>query len=99
MFSERASDVGRTSLVSHKIDTAGDQKPIEQQPRRLPLAKADIAEEAIEGMHEQGIIETSNSPWAAPIVLVKKKDGTHRFCVDYRRLNDVTKKIPVRFPE
>lgn len=97
VFSVRSGDIGRTSLTSHKIDT-GDQTPIKQQPRRLPLAKADLAQEAIKGMHEQGIIEPSNSPWAAPIVLVRKKDGTHRFCVDYRKLNDVTKKDSYPLP-
>jgi hypothetical protein len=72
VFSESSGDIGTTSLTSHKIDT-GDQKPIKQQPRRLPLAKVDIAQEAIKGMHDQGIIEPSSSPWTAPIVLVKKR--------------------------
>ena len=42
-------------------------------------------------MQETGVIQPSNSPWASPIVMVRKKDGTHRFCVDYRSLNEVTK--------
>ena len=43
-------------------------------------------------MLEQGVIQPSASPWASPIVLIKKKDGKYRFCVDYRKLNNVTKK-------
>ena len=97
VFSEGPGDVGRTSLTSHNIET-GNQRPIKQKPRRLPFVKLEKAQEAIKEMHEQGIIEPSISPWCAPIVLVKKKDGTQRFCVDYRKLNSVTKKDSFPLP-
>jgi hypothetical protein len=49
-------------------------------------------------MEKQKVIEKSNSPWSLPVILVKKKDGLLRFCVDYRRLNDVTKKDSYPLP-
>jgi hypothetical protein len=97
VFSTGPADMGRTSLTSHKIDT-GSQRPIKQQPRRLPYSKLETAQNAIKEMHEQGVIEPSISPWCAPIVLVKKKDGTQRFCVDYRKLNEITKKDSFPLP-
>ena len=66
--------------------------------RHQPLAKQDIEDELVDEMLDQQVVEASNSPWASPIVLVKKKDGTTRFCVDYRKLNDITKKDAYPLP-
>ena len=61
------------------------------KPYRLPLNHKKIVEQAVKDMAEAGIIRRSHSPYSAPVVIVKKKDGTHRFCVDYRKLNKITK--------
>lgn len=91
IFSKNSSDIGRTSLVTHKIDTQG-ATPIKQRPMRVPLAKQEIVKNSVKDMLDAGIIEPSNGPWASPVVLVTKKDGTVRFCLDYRKINDVTVK-------
>ncbi|GBL97397.1 hypothetical protein AVEN_170507-1 [Araneus ventricosus] len=72
--------------------------PIKQYPRRLPLAKQEEAERLVKEMVDNGIIEESSGPWASPIVLVKKKDGSTRFCVDYRKLNEITIKDSYPLP-
>ena len=97
VFAAHDTDYGRTDTVTMKIDTQG-HPPIKQRPYRIPLAQQHIVDEAVEEMLEKGIIERSSSPWASPIVLVKKKDGSTRFCVDYRKLNDVSKALAVPLP-
>ena len=74
--------MGHTNVVQHKIDT-GDSRPIRQYPRRLPFAYREETSKQVAEMLDQGVIQASSSPWASPIVLVKKKDGTFRFCIDY----------------
>lgn len=97
MFSTDDADIGRTGLVQHKINT-GNELPIRQRPRRVPVAREKEVKEMIERMVKNSFIEPSSSPWCSPVVLVKKKDGNTRFCVDYRRLNDVTKKDSYPLP-
>ena len=80
LFSTGTNDLGCTDLVMHKIHT-GDAKPVRQPPRRLPLAKREEAEKMLSEMRKQGVIEPSVSAWSSPVVLVKKKDGSTRFCV------------------
>ena len=90
VFALDNTELGTTDLVTHPINT-GDQPPIRQQVRRTPFALREEVNNMVQDMLERGIIRPSRSPWASPIVLVKKKDGTTRFCVDYRRLNAITK--------
>ena len=81
--------MGRTSLVQHVIDT-GDATPIKQRPYRVsPDVKKEI-DRQVDEMLEKGIIQKSVPPWSSPVVLVKK-DGSYRFCVDFCNVNKVTK--------
>ena len=89
VFVGAGGQLGRTGLVKHSINT-GNQYPIRQRPRRTPLHLQDEVKKQVTDMLEQGVIEPSNSPWSSPIVLVRKKDGSYRFCVDYRLLNKAT---------
>ena len=75
----------------HRINT-GDARPIHQPPRKLPSAKQAEVNILLEDTKSKGVIEKSDSLWSSPVVLVQKKDGSLRFCVDYQRLNDITKK-------
>ncbi|GBM95150.1 Transposon Ty3-G Gag-Pol polyprotein, partial [Araneus ventricosus] len=97
LFSTIYSDVGRCNITQHRINT-GNHPPIKQYPRRLPLAKKEEAERLVKEMVDNGIIEESSGPWASPIVLVKKKDGSTRICVDYRKLNEITIKDSYPLP-
>lgn len=97
VFSRDDSDLGRTHLTRHQIDT-GQARPIKMAPRRVPLHLQQEVAEHVKQMQENGIIQPSCSPWAAPVVPVRKKDGGLRFCVDYRKLNEVTRKDAYPLP-
>ena len=90
LFAAGKGDLGRTDIVQHQIHT-GDQPAIKQRVRRYPAARREEERQLVEDMLAMGIIQESNSAWSSPTVLVKKKDGTTRFCIDYRLLNQVTK--------
>ncbi|UYV79514.1 hypothetical protein LAZ67_17002951, partial [Cordylochernes scorpioides] len=79
------------SKIKHKIDT-GDHAPTKQRPYRVSGMERKIIQQEVDRMMKQDIIQFSESPWSSPVVLVKKKNGSWRFCVDYRRLNKITKK-------
>ena len=95
LFSLDDGERGETDLTQMYINT-GDSLPVGQPPRRIPFALRQEVAHQLQKMQTEGVIEPSTSPWSSPVVLVKKRDGTHRFCVDYRKLNSVTK--PDRFP-
>ena len=96
-FLEPKGKTGRTDWAEHEMDLQG-HKPLKQRASRLPWAKQEIADVEVEKMLADDIIEPSTSPWSSPIVLVKKKDGSTRFCIDYRRINDLSKKDAYPLP-
>ncbi len=89
-FAKSPDDLGRTNIIQHTIDT-GDASPIRQPPRRAPKAFEGEEEKIIDQQLKAGIIQESTSPWASPLVFVRKKDGTTRLCVDYRQVNKCSK--------
>ena len=96
-FSFSTKDLGCTGLVKHHIDTQG-QGPIRLRPYRTSPRQKEVAKQIIDELLDNNIIQPSTSPWSAPIVLVKKKTGEDRLCIDYRRLNAVTKKDSFPLP-
>ena len=84
-------NLGHTDLVQHEIDT-GNAKPVKQPPRRVPIAQREIIEKELDKMLTQNIIQPSESPWSSRCLLFKKSDSTYRFCVDYRKVNELTRK-------
>ena len=96
IFAYKPGDIGRTDVLSHRIETNGN--PIRQAVRRVPLPQRDEIKKLLTEMQEKKIIAPSKSPWASPIVLVPKKDGSLRFCVDYRKVNEITHKDAYPIP-
>ncbi|UYV69302.1 K02A2.6-like [Cordylochernes scorpioides] len=91
VFDFHRKSFSTTSNVKHKIDTS-DSRPIKQRPYRVSPVERRAIQSEVDKMIKMGIVQPSESPWSSPVVLVKKKDGSWRFCVDYRKLNKVTKK-------
>ena len=88
-FAKSSDDIGRTKLVKHKIDTGG-AKPVRQRCRRFCKSHIDVIREQVKKLSANDTIRPSNSEWAANPVVVDKKTGDKRMCMDYRGLNAVT---------
>ena len=89
-FALEEHERGETDLVEFNIETEG-ANPRRYAPRRMPFAVREEVARQLKSMQEAHVIQPSSSPWSSPVVMVRKKDGSHRFCVDYRHLNAVTK--------
>ena len=94
MFTDRP---GRTQEAVIEIQT-GEALPIHSPPYRLPHARKEMVQKEIQQMLRDDLIEPSTSAWVSPIVLVTKKDGSIRICVDYRKINAVTHPDPFPMP-
>ena len=97
VFAFNPNDLGRAGAVTHKINT-GDSPPIRQRVRRIPQYRREEAKQLLQGMLKRDVVQPSDSPWASPIVLVRKKNGAIRFCIDYRKVNAVTRKDAYPLP-
>ena len=97
VFASSDSDVGRTGKLQHEIST-GESPPIRQAVRRIPPLRRKEVRDLLATMLRNDVVQPSNSPWASPIVLVQKKDGSTRFCIDYRKLNNITRKDAYPLP-
>jgi len=97
IFSTGELDLGDTTSSQHRIDT-GTAPPTRQTLRRQPYHLLEKIDTHVKDMIKAGVIEPSCSPWTSNIVVVKKKDDSLRFCVDYRRLNSVTRRDAYPLP-
>ncbi|XP_033756184.1 uncharacterized protein LOC117338928 [Pecten maximus] len=80
---------GNTSLVEHDIKTTTSE-PVRLKPHNIPFNMKETIRDEVDKMLKMGVIHPSKSPYSAGVVIVRKKDGTNRFCVDYRHLNRIT---------
>ncbi len=95
-FHDPDKSLTRTNTIEHKIPMTG--RPVRIPPCRVALGQRKIVEDEILKMEKEGTITKRTGTWCFPIVLVRKKDGIIRFCVDYRKLNDVTHKDAYPLP-
>ena len=87
---------GRIDMAEHSIET-GTETPVRQLPYRIPYAQREEMMKEVQRMEEMGVVQPSKSDWASPVVMVPKKDGTHRFCEDFAPFRRVKKKDSIHY--
>jgi hypothetical protein len=97
VFSKPGQPLEGTVAAEHAIDT-GNHPPIRQKLRRMGAVREQATLKELSKLLEHGVVVPSNSPWRSPVVLVKKKNGEIRFCIDFRALNDCTVKDSYPLP-
>jgi len=98
VFSRSEYDIGRTRIIPHCIDT-GDNTPHFEQLRQHPTTQLPMMDEHVEHMLVHDVIEPATSLWCSNVVMVQKQDGLMRFCVDYRKVNELIKKDNFPLPK
>ena len=94
---EEQDDIGHTDTIQHHIYLS-DEVPVKQRHRRIPPNMYDEVRSHLLHLKNTGIIRESSSPWTSPVVLVRKKNGDLRMCVDYRLVNKKTIKDAYALP-
>ena len=97
LFALNLKELGKTSLVQHEIQLS-DKTPFKERYRRIPPHQYEEVRKHLQEMLNIGAIHRSTSPWASPVVLVCKKDGSLWFCIDFRKLNNQTIKDAQSLP-
>ena len=97
IFSKHEFDLGRTDLLEARIET-GNSKPVCDPVRRQPRAYLGLIDEYTQKLHQAGVLEPSQGGWHSNLVIVKKKDGRPRVCIDLRKVNDVTERDAYPLP-
>lgn len=98
IFSHNKKDLGFCKYLKHEIDIK-ENSPIQQMKTKVPLNVEDWVDNQVDKLKEMGVIRESTSPWSAPVVVVKKKSGDFRLCIDFRRLNSLTIKPIYSIPD
>ncbi len=95
-FHDPEKPLTQTDTIVHEIPTTG--RPVKIPPHRIVPGRRKIVKDEILKMVKEGMITKNSGPWCSPIVLVRKKEDTIRFCVDDHKLNDATHKDAYLLP-